>query len=121
MSRPLAGSSAIVTTSRNIGGGEWTGLAWPDSDERVWRWTSADGTGTTNEFIGRRIEGDGAGGMIFEGQDTSPAGPNVNVRLTFTPGDDGRILEKAEVSSDGGKTWRLHHEAWYVKKAANQP
>ena len=114
MIRPLEGSTAIVSTSRNIGGGQWTGLAWPDSDKRIWRWTKADGNGTTHEFTGKRIDG---GGMLFEGRDFSPAGPNVNVRLTFTLGKDGRVLEKAEVSQDGGKTWRLHHEAWYRKKS----
>jgi hypothetical protein len=54
--------------------------------------------------------------MTFEGRDHSPAGPNVHVRLTFTAGAGGRVLEKAEVSSDDGKTWRTHHEAWYVRK-----
>ncbi len=115
ITRPLDGSLALLTTSRNVGGGQWTGLIWPDSDERLWRWTSADGTGTTQAFVGRRTD---IGGMLFEGRDFSPAGPNAHARLMYTPGNDGRVLEKVDVSTDGGKTWRTHHEAWYTKKAA---
>ena len=116
ITRPLAGSHALLSTSVNIGGGPWTGMLWPDSEKREWRSIQADGSGTSREMTGRAIEG---GGMVFTGTDVSPVGPSVNLRLTFTPQGDNKVLEKAEVSEDSGKTWRTHHELAFVKRASN--
>jgi len=114
ISRPLAGSHALLSTSVNIGGGQWTGMLWPDAEKREWRSIQADGLGTSREMIGRAIDG---GGMVFTGHDISPVGPGVHLRLTFTPQSDSKVLEKAEVSEDGGATWRTHHESAFVKRS----
>ncbi len=66
-------------------------------------------------MTGRAIDG---GGMVFTGTDNSPVGPGVLLRLTFTPQGDSKVLEKAEVSEDGGATWRTHHELAFVKRPA---
>jgi hypothetical protein len=112
--RPLAGSSAIVSTSTQAQRSSWTGLAVPDPEHRTWTWTYADDTGTTMRFVGTRD--DATGGMSFVGSQWSPVGEGVKVRLTFTPRDDGTVGERAEVSEDGGATWRVHHESRHVKR-----
>jgi tetratricopeptide (TPR) repeat protein len=116
VSRPLADSQALVTTTTNIGGGAWTGILTPNAGERTWLWTSVDGSGTTLALTGKST---GDGGVRFEGRESSIGGLGARVRLTFTP--SGRsVIERAEVSEDG-VTWRLHHEEKYVKKSAAQP
>jgi tetratricopeptide (TPR) repeat protein len=115
--RPLEKSRVIVSTSTKIGGGQWTGLLWPDADARRWRWTSADSMGTMLELTGTPTD---AGGMIFAGNDYSAAGKGANIRLTFMPQSDSRIREVAEISTDG-TTWRTHHDEYYVAKTPGQP
>ncbi len=119
--RPLAQSHALATTSVQAtrpgrpppAAPHWTGLAYPDAAERVWRWTYAGGAGSLTVLTGERTET----GMRFTGREVSPAGPGAYIRLTYTAQADGSVLETDEVSDDG-RTWRTHHEAQYVKKAA---
>jgi len=113
--RPLSGSSALVSTSTQPQRSSWTGLAIPDPEHRTWIWTYADDTGTTMRFVGRRD--DATGGMVFTGAPWSPVGEGFKVRVTFTPREDGSINEKAEVSEDGGATWRAHHESRYIRRS----
>lgn len=113
LERPLAKSSAIVTTATSSGGGEWTGLLVPDAKERTWAWTRADGIGTTLALTGTPVE---PAGVRFHGHYHSVAGQGSEVRLTYTPRQDGTVAEAAEVSEDG-KTWRTHHEEVFTKAA----
>lgn len=117
--RPLEGSHGLASTSTNIGGGQFTGLAHPVSADRTWRWVYVDGMGTTVELTGRSLAG---GGMRFEGGDQSPVGPSFWLRLTFTPQTDGSVVEKVESSLDGS-AWHLHHEERLTRRTfpASQP
>ena len=110
--RLVDGSRTLSTVSRNIGGGQWTGMLWPDPATRQWRWTIVDQTGAIVEFIGERTA---EGHIRFAGRERTAIGPASHVRLTYQPRPDGSFLEKTESSRDG-QTWTTHHEAAYVKK-----
>lgn len=113
ITRSTESSRALSTLSQNIGGGEWAGMLWPDPQTRTWRWTTIEKTGAIQELIGSRDE---SGAMVFAGRERTAVGPGAHVRLTYEPRADGSVLEKAESSLDG-QSWRVHHEAAYVRKA----
>lgn len=115
ISRPLENSYGLATKSTNQGIVALTGMLWPDSNERVWRWTEVDGLGTVRTAVGKANDD---GSMTFTGRDASPADPGVMIRLTFAKEADGRVKETVEVSEDEGKTWRTYHSEAYVRKAA---
>lgn len=113
LERPLAKSSGIATTATTIGGAEWTGLLVPDAKDRTWAWTQADGIGTTLMLVGTPLE---PAGVRFQGRYHSVVGARAEVRRTYTPREDGSVIETAEVSEDGGNTWRTHHEEVFSRK-----
>ncbi len=112
LTRP-SDSQGIGTMLTNIGGAQWTGLLAPNHAERTWLWVSVDALGTMLQLTGKATE---AGGMAFTGRQATAAGPGVHLRLTYTPGENGTVRERAEVSEDG-VAWRTHHEETLVRTA----
>jgi hypothetical protein len=106
-SRP-EGSRALQTTARGPGA-VWAGALVPDAAERTWRWSSADGIGTTLTLTGNATDD----GLAFQGRDATAVGEGVHIRMTLTP-RDGSLHEVVEVSDDG-KSWRPHHHAHFQR------
>jgi hypothetical protein len=73
-------------------------------------WVASNGTVTSydGEFL------DGA--MRFEGTQNPRGGKPVPVRLTFTPLPDGRVRQTGEISTDGGASWSIGYDFYYVRK-----
>ncbi len=73
-------------------------------------WVSNNGTVTAYEGEFK----DSA--MRFSGTQNPRAGKAVPVRLTFTPLPDGRVRQMGEISSDGGASWSVGYDLYYVRK-----
>jgi hypothetical protein len=112
VSRSTEGSRTLSTVSRNIGGGQSTGMLWPDAQTRQWRWTTVDKTGAIMEFTGGRNDD---GSIEFTGRERTAVGLGAHVRLKFQPQQDGSVLELTETSVDG-QTWHVHQQAAYIRK-----
>lgn len=116
VSRPLAASQAIVTTTATTpssNGGSRTGLLVPVHADRTWQWTSSDSLGTVVQLTGRAIQPAGA---RFEGRESSAAGPGLHLRITLTPQGADTVVERVEVSEDGAR-WQMQRETTYSRTA----
>ncbi len=104
---------AISETWLATGGSSGTSLLYFDPSEKKWHLVCVmdqgeifRGSGSIQErtlsMEGDHIRGDGSKGRF---------------KLTLLRQDQDKIRYSIEVSSDDGKTWRLAHDAVYVRKA----
>ena len=56
------------------------------------------------------------GAMRFIGTQNSRSGNPAPVRLTFTALADGRVRQTGETSADGGASWTVTYDLYYVRK-----
>lgn len=82
----------------------------PGKQKWVQLWV--DGSGTVIPTEG--VLNDGA--MHLEGQLISRQGESTLYRGTWTPLPDGRVRQFLEESKDGGKTWNVWFDGFYVRK-----
>jgi hypothetical protein len=52
-------------------------------------------------------------GVVF-----TASGPKGQIRMTYAFLPDGRVEQKFETSSDGGKTWTLSSDLYYAPRRA---
>lgn len=108
--RTVEGSHAFTYSKVHERGGRWAGVLYPEPATRTWTWIGVDSIGTVSEVAGVAT----GKGMVFTGGQRSAAGDSFQVRMTFSPEADGRVLEVGEVSEDAGTTWRPHYRQYYV-------
>jgi tetratricopeptide (TPR) repeat protein len=77
-----------------------------------WRQTYADTRAGFSHWVGESRTGE----MRYQGEISSAAGANTLGRSLFTRIDENRIRQVFEVSSDGGKTWTVSWDGFYVRK-----
>lgn len=77
-----------------------------------WQQFWIDSNGTVTIFAGEFRDG----AMRFTGTNNSPRTAPSPERLTFTPLPDGRVRQMGEVSADGGATWSVGYDFYYVRK-----
>ena len=75
-------------------------------DERAWRQTWIDSSGTRADFTG----GWNGRTMVLTGKWGGPI-----TRMTYTPNPDGSVRQAGEQSTDGGKTWTPSFDFTYRK------
>ncbi len=106
ITRPLPESDALHFTEISPDGTQWSGMLFPRLADRTWVWSTLDGSGTAMHFVGSRSAD---GSVQFTGQQHSPAGPGVHIRLTLRIDKADRFTITAETSPDGD-TFTHHHE-----------
>lgn len=105
--RQVERSAAIFYESVHPEGLSWAGVLLPDAATRTWEWVYCDDQGTTFRFTGTAT-GDS---VVWLGHQFDAGGQSLNIRMTQTIMDDGRLLERSENSEDG-EHWHLHHEEY---------
>ena len=117
------GQHAGSSTVQNILGGcvileNWTGLgsqgkSFNAYNQALKKWQQfwVDDTGTTTLYTGEVI-----GNQMRYVADAGLQNGQQARRMTFTKLDDGRVRQLGETSSDGGKTWTVAYDLFYVRK-----
>ncbi len=115
----VQGHNTITSTADGCGlreewvgqsGGTGTSLNYHDPADGQWHQHWVGGSGMILHLAGG-LDGDS---MVLAGDRQGPKGP-VRDRITWTPGDDGRVRQFWEVSGDDGKTWNVAFEGFYVR------
>ena len=93
-------------------GGNFTGASFNIYDQAhdKWHQTWVDTTGTLLELDGGLVDGK----MVLAGQRPGADGTMTTNRITFTPNDDGSVLQTWDVSNDG-ETWNTIFNGLYVR------
>ena len=93
---------------KGTGGGSLN--AWRP-DEKGWRQTWLDSSGTRVEFTG----GWTGQAMVLTGEWVGAVTPGqpARVRMTYTRAGDGSVRQFGEASQDGGKTWAPNFDFTY--------
>jgi hypothetical protein len=76
-----------------------------------WRQTWTDSAGAWREFVGGLQ--DGRMVLVWRYASKDAEAGEVQVRMTFTPEPGGEVRQYSDVSSDGGRTWRLRYDYTY--------
>jgi tetratricopeptide (TPR) repeat protein len=117
------GQHAGSSTVQNILGGcvileNWTGLgsqgkSFNAYNQALKKWQQywVDDTGITTLYTGEVVGNQ----MRYLADAGSQTGQQAR-RMTFTKLDDGRVRQLGETSSDGGKTWTVAYDLFYVRK-----
>lgn len=80
--------------------------------KQVWVTDRATAPGGLKEK--RLIEAFPDGGVRFQGEVALPDGRTYLDRTTLTPQPDGRVRQVIERSTDGGTTWQVGFDAYYI-------
>lgn len=120
--RQLVGSNRIERSEngcwlvehwRGAGGNHGTSTnAW-DAQYRVWRqfWVGGDG-------VVLRLEGGLVGkAMVLGGELPKAEGGAQRQRITWTPQDDGSVIQQWDTSDDEGRSWASSFIGVYRRKA----
>ena len=83
-----------------------------DATRGVWHQTWVDSSGGLLVLEGRLD----AGRMILEGQQRQADGKTVLNRITWTPLDDGKVRQRWDSTTDGGKNWTVQFDGIYAKR-----
>jgi tetratricopeptide (TPR) repeat protein len=83
-----------------------------NSGTHKWQQFWVSNNGTVTEYEGEFRDG----AMRFSGTQNPRTGNAVPVRLTFTPLADGRVRQTGEISTDGGASWSIGYDLYYVRK-----
>jgi hypothetical protein len=81
-----------------------------DQANDKWHQTWVDTTGTLLELDGGLVDGK----MVLSGERPGADGAPVTNRITFTPNEDGSVLQTWDVSSDG-ESWNTVFNGLYVR------
>jgi len=96
-------------------GGAGGSLNAYNPEEKTWRQTWLDASGTFADFKGSW----NGKAMVIQGVWPQPNKPTQITRMTYTPHPDGSVQQMGETSDDEGKTWQPSFDLIYrhpVKK-----
>jgi hypothetical protein len=109
---PILGGCALRETWTGAGGSRGTSYnAW-DRQRRRWHQTWVDDGGLVLGLDG----GFADGRMVLEGETRDSSGSAVRNRITWQETGPGAVQQLWEMSSDGGKTWRVVFDGRYRKR-----
>lgn len=111
-----AGGCALIERWAAADGG--VGVSLFSFDARRGRWDQVWVTSDTSRTGGlkRKSQIEPAGGGVrFQGELISDSGAPYLDRTTLTPLEDGRVLQRIEISTDGGESWRAVFEGYYQR------
>ena len=107
--RSGAAQCVLVETWKSTSGGSGQSFNFYDGVAKKWRQIWVDGSGVVTRFEGTFRDGS----MRFEGERFEASGELTRVKMTFTPLPDGRVRQRGEASSDGGKTFVEEYDLYY--------
>lgn len=83
-----------------------------DKADGKWRQLWVDSNGNNTLYVGTFQDGS----LVYETTSEAPNTPHF--RMTFTPLPDGRVRQFIEQTTDGGQTWTVAFDGYYVRKPA---
>jgi hypothetical protein len=107
----IAGGCAIHEFWTSANGSTGHSLNYFDPAIGKWRQDWVAQAGSVIHYIGEIRNG----AMHFEGDAVGRNGAKTLQRARFVREPDGRVRQTIENSSDGGQTWTVGFDAWYVK------
>ncbi|HEX6132376.1 MAG TPA: hypothetical protein VFZ24_00250 [Longimicrobiales bacterium] len=107
--RAMAGGCGLAESWRGASGTVGESLNHYDPADGQWHQLWIDSSGLVLRLAGSPIDG----GMRLESRPRDGAPVN---RITWTLLEDGRVRQLWEVSSDGGGTWQVVFDGYYVKQ-----
>jgi hypothetical protein len=90
-----------------------TSLNFFDAKQGKWRQTWIDNQGTVLELAGSLQQGKM---VLVSDLATNDNGDNVLNKITWTPNDDGTVIQRWETSTNYGETWKIVFEGVYKKR-----
>lgn len=85
-----------------------------DASRGVWHQTWVDASGGLLLLEGAFKDGK----MVLEGEQKQADGKTVLNRITWTPLDAGKVRQRWDTTTDGGKNWTVQFDGIYAKRAA---
>ena len=115
---PILGG-CVVLEEWTAAGGAYTGKSFNiwDRSRKRWHQTWVDVGGTLLELDGAFRDGS----MVLEGETVNCEGETIQNRITWTPSEDGTVLQHWETSPDGGATWSTAFDGTYARVASEAP
>ena len=107
---------AIEETWTGSLGGNGRSLTSYDAANKRWVQHYVSSTGSYNDYAGQ-TQGKSVVMIAPGGTAAKPA----QIRMSFTPLDDGRVRQLMETSSDNGATWTPNFDGYYAKAAPPKP
>jgi tetratricopeptide (TPR) repeat protein len=98
-------------------GGTGKSLNWFNSAAGYWQQTWVSDRAFTQEYRVGRLDGST---LRFQGEQKTPQGQTLRVRLSFTPLAPDRVRQHAENSSDGGATWTTVYDFLYLRQGSGE-
>jgi hypothetical protein len=106
--------SDCVVLEHWSGANGWSGKSFNlfDRASGRWRQTWVDQSGTITDFVDGQA---GPGLMSFRTRPVTRDGVSSETRLTFSALDADHVRQHAQVSTDGGRTWRDQYDFVYER------
>ncbi len=104
---------AIIENWESLSGGEGKSLFYYHDVEKTWKQVGiTDGQQLREKHLIAVLDG---GAVRFQGEIRLPNGDIVLDRTTLIPLAENRVRQVIEQSSDGGETWQVGFDAFYVQ------
>lgn len=110
----ILANCALSESWRGQGASEGRSLSSWNPGLHHWEQYWVDGQGVPIFFTGS-LEG---GELRLRADSATRAGAPLKRRVTFSKLPNGRLRQLSESSSDGGRTWVMEYDFYYVKKSA---
>jgi hypothetical protein len=110
----ILANCVLFETWRGQGSGEGRSLSTWNPGLHRWEQYWVDGQGVPIFFTGHLVDGE----LRLRGDSATRSGAPVQRRVSFSKLPNGRLRQLSEASSDGGRTWVLEYDFYYVKKTA---
>jgi hypothetical protein len=107
-----AGGCAVNEYWQGAGGPPGVSINYFDRRDGKWHQHWVGGGGAVLHLAGNS---DGKA-MVMSGERDTPQGRDAD-RITWTPLADGRVSQRWDISTDGGKTWRTTFLGYYTRRA----
>ncbi len=104
---------AVIENWRSAGGGEGKSLFYYHDVEKTWKQVWVTDGGRLKEKHLVAVSADGA--LRFQGEIRRDDGTIVQDRTTLIPIEENRVRQVIEQSLDGGDTWQVGFDAFYVR------
>ncbi len=109
----IHGGCALREQWVSAGGGSGESFNIYDAARNTWHQTWVDAQGTLLLLDGGL---DASGRMVLRGERPGPDDVVVLNEITWTPGEDGTVLQVWSASTDAGATWRELFRGTYFPK-----
>ncbi|HVX41740.1 MAG TPA: hypothetical protein VHB25_19420 [Gemmatimonadaceae bacterium] len=107
---PISGGCGLLENWTDLQGGTGKSLNAYNPTLHRWQQFWVGQYGAVNEYRDSEWHGDT---LVYRAESVNAAGRPIALRLSFNPRADGSVRQFGEVSTDGGKTWKVSYEFFY--------